>query len=124
MRAGLTRAARRLTWSAILNGAALALSQYRPDRLRNRPASPSAGTPWPISAACFLGALYATTLLRRKSLWANDTPPFEPAAIWDFAFWAVIGIVVGGRIGYVLFYNLPYYAANPAEIIALWDGGM
>ncbi len=36
----------------------------------------------------------------------------------------MIGIVLGGRIGYVLFYNFPYYAAHPADIVALWDGGM
>jgi phosphatidylglycerol---prolipoprotein diacylglyceryl transferase len=75
-------------------------------------------------AGVFLGAWYATSLLKRKTLWANDRPPFEPVAIWDFAFWAVIGIVLGGRIGYVLFYNFPYYSAHPNEIIALWDGGM
>ena len=75
-------------------------------------------------AGVFLGAWYATTLLRRKTLWANERPPFEPAAIWDFAFWAVIGIVLGGRIGYVLFYNFPYYSTHPGDIIALWDGGM
>jgi len=70
------------------------------------------------------GALYAYGLLRRKTLWASGSPPFEPAAIWDFAFWAVIGIVVGGRVGYVLFYNLPLYMANPLQAFALWDGGM
>jgi phosphatidylglycerol:prolipoprotein diacylglycerol transferase len=75
-------------------------------------------------AGVLLGALYAMSLLRRRSLWANNTPPFPANDIWDFAFWAVIGIVLGGRIGYVLFYNLPYYASHPAEIIALWDGGM
>jgi phosphatidylglycerol---prolipoprotein diacylglyceryl transferase len=71
-----------------------------------------------------LGAAYGMTLLARKTLWRDGKPPFEPGAIWDFAFWAVIGIVVGGRLGYVLFYNLPHYLANPADIIALWDGGM
>ncbi len=75
-------------------------------------------------AGVFLGAWYATSLLNRPKLWANDKPPFPAAAIWDFAFWAVIGIVLGGRIGYVLFYNFPYYAAHPVDIIALWDGGM
>jgi phosphatidylglycerol:prolipoprotein diacylglycerol transferase len=75
-------------------------------------------------AGVFLGAWYATTLLKRKDLWAGDKPPFEPNAIWDFAFWAVIGIVLGGRLGYVLFYNFPYYTAHPNEILALWDGGM
>jgi phosphatidylglycerol:prolipoprotein diacylglycerol transferase len=75
-------------------------------------------------AGVFIGAAYGWTLLRRKELWANSRPPFEAGAIFDFAFWAVIGIVVGGRLGYVLFYNLPYYAANPGQIIAVWDGGM
>ena len=71
-----------------------------------------------------LGALYGWTLLRRKSLWAKGSPPFEAAAIFDFAFWAVIGIVVGGRLGYVLFYSPVYFLENPEEIIAVWDGGM
>lgn len=71
-----------------------------------------------------LGAAYGTTLLARHGLWKDNRPPFAPGAIWDFAFWAVIGIIVGGRIGYVLFYNLPDFVAHPAEIIAVWDGGM
>ncbi len=75
-------------------------------------------------AGVFGGAWYATSLLSRPQLWADDRPPFATKAIWDFAFWAVIGIVVGGRLGYVLFYNLPWYLANPGEIVALWDGGM
>jgi phosphatidylglycerol:prolipoprotein diacylglycerol transferase len=46
-------------------------------------------------AGVFGGAWYATTVLKRPALGANETPPFPVAAIWDFAFWAVIGIVVG-----------------------------
>jgi phosphatidylglycerol---prolipoprotein diacylglyceryl transferase len=75
-------------------------------------------------AGVFLGAWYATTLLKRETLWPADKPPFPAPAIWDFAFWSVIGIVLGGRVGYVLFYNLPYYLEHPADIVALWDGGM
>jgi phosphatidylglycerol:prolipoprotein diacylglycerol transferase len=75
-------------------------------------------------AGVFLGAWYATSLLKRETLWADDKPPFPAPAIWDFAFWSVIGIVIGGRLGYVLFYNFPFYLAHPADIIALWDGGM
>jgi phosphatidylglycerol:prolipoprotein diacylglycerol transferase len=71
-----------------------------------------------------LGGVYGYVLLKQKDLWKDGRPPFEAPAIWDFAFWAVVGIVVGGRVGYVLFYNLSYYAANPGEVIALWDGGM
>jgi len=72
----------------------------------------------------FLGAAYAATLLRRPALWADGRPPFPAPAIWDFAFWTVIGIVIGGRLGYVLFYNLGYYAQHPLEALMLWDGGM
>jgi phosphatidylglycerol:prolipoprotein diacylglycerol transferase len=71
-----------------------------------------------------LGGLYGMALLSRRSLWANTSPPFKPAEVWDFAFWAVLGIILGGRLGYVLFYNLPYYAQNPLEAFAIWDGGM
>lgn len=71
-----------------------------------------------------LGALYGMTVLGRKSLWANNAPPFKPAEIFDFAFWAVLGIVLGGRVGYVLFYNLHYFSQHPLEALALWDGGM
>ena len=38
--------------------------------------------------------------------------------------WVTLGIILGGRIGYVLFYNLPYFAAHPLEIVQLWNGGM
>jgi phosphatidylglycerol:prolipoprotein diacylglycerol transferase len=70
------------------------------------------------------GAAYAASLLKNTALWAGARPPFPAPAIWDFAFWAMLGIVVGGRAGYVLFYNLPHYLAAPGEIFALWDGGM
>lgn len=71
-----------------------------------------------------LGALYGYGLLAKKSLWINNTPPFPAPAIYDFAFYAMLGIVLGGRIGYVLFYNLPLYLARPLEVFSLWDGGM
>lgn len=42
----------------------------------------------------------------------------------DMVFYATLGIILGGRLGYVLFYKPAYYAANPLEILQLWDGGM
>lgn len=71
-----------------------------------------------------LGALYGMTLLARRSLWADNAPPFKPNDIWDFAFWTMLAIVLGGRIGYVLFYNLPMYLANPLQVFNTLDGGM
>ena len=71
-----------------------------------------------------LGAAYGYLLLRNERLWHRGAPPFPAKDIWDFAFWAMISIVIGGRAGYVLFYNLPYYLENPAQIINTLDGGM
>lgn len=45
-------------------------------------------------------------------------------AIEDMIMWAVLGIMLGGRLGYILFYKLDYYLANPAHIFMLWEGGM
>ena len=71
-----------------------------------------------------LGAAYGYLLLANSRLWHKGTPPFEAGDIWDFAFWTMMAIVVGGRLGYVLFYNLPFYLANPVQIINTLDGGM
>jgi len=75
-------------------------------------------------AGIFLGVGYAMLLVRRKPLWPDNTPPMSDSEVFDFAFWVVIGIIVGGRLGYVLFYNPAFFLANPVEIVALWDGGM
>ena len=39
-------------------------------------------------------------------------------------FWVTLGVIVGGRLGYVMFYNAPYYLANPGAALAVWQGGM
>lgn len=44
--------------------------------------------------------------------------------VGDFLTYAIVGIIVGARLGYGLFYNLSYYAHNPAKMIAVWEGGM
>ena len=70
------------------------------------------------------GWWYAKRLIRTPRLWANDTAPMKPEDIDDFVFWAALGIVLGGRLGYVLFYDLQRYLAHPADIVAIWQGGM
>src|ERR1700690_2789978 len=42
----------------------------------------------------------------------------------DFLVWATLGVVLGGRVGYVLFYNLHHYLDHPIEALYLWQGGM
>ncbi|MEE8189872.1 MAG: prolipoprotein diacylglyceryl transferase [Kiloniellales bacterium] len=58
--------------------------------------------------------------------WAAARPPrsVSAAAIDDYLLWATLGVVLGGRLGYVLFYKPGFYLANPQEIVFLWMGGM
>ena len=52
------------------------------------------------------------------------TEPPQPKHYDDFLTWAVVGVVFGGRLGYVLVYNLPYYIEHPLEMFVTWHGGM
>ncbi|MEA2759722.1 MAG: phosphatidylglycerol---prolipoprotein diacylglyceryl transferase [Methylobacteriaceae bacterium] len=74
-------------------------------------------------AGLILGWLYARALAGRDSLW-NGTPHPSPRSLDDLLVYCALGVVLGGRIGYVLFYNFSYYAAHLAEIPAVWKGGM
>ncbi|MGF7004552.1 prolipoprotein diacylglyceryl transferase [Aminobacter sp. BE322] len=67
---------------------------------------------------------YGKRLLTSPRLWSNGQAPMKPEALDDFVLWAAIGIVAGGRIGYILFYDLARYLANPMDMIAVWEGGM
>ena len=70
-----------------------------------------------------LGWLYARALIKNERLWGGPAPITLPQ-IDDFILWVTLGIIVGGRTGYVLFYNLPFFIEHPAEIFELWKGGM
>jgi phosphatidylglycerol:prolipoprotein diacylglycerol transferase len=58
--------------------------------------------------------------------WLTTRPPREvdAEAFDDFLLWATLGIILGGRLGYVLFYKPGFYLANPQEILMVWRGGM
>ena len=70
-----------------------------------------------------LGWLYARALLKNERLWGGPAPISLPQ-LDDFILWVTIGIILGGRTGYVLFYNLPFFIQHPIEILELWNGGM
>ena len=74
-------------------------------------------------AGILLGWAYARALIRNQRYWGGDAP-LSVADYDDFILWVTLGIILGGRIGYVLFYNLPFFAAHPLEIFQLWNGGM
>ena len=67
---------------------------------------------------------YGKRLVTNPKLWANGTLPMKSTDLDDFVVWAAIGVVLGGRIGYVLFYDFARYLANPLDIFAVWQGGM
>ncbi len=70
-----------------------------------------------------LGWLYARALIKNEKLWGGPAP-ITLLQMDDFILWVTIGIILGGRTGYVLFYNLPFFIEHPAEIFELWKGGM
>ena len=70
-----------------------------------------------------LGWLYARAIIRNETLWGGKAP-MTVTDYDDFIVWVTLGIILGGRIGYVLFYNPAYFLAHPVEILQLWNGGM
>ena len=74
-------------------------------------------------AGIVLGWIYARALLKKERLWGGPAP-ITLLQLDDFILWVTIGIILGGRTGYVLFYNLPFFIAHPGEIFELWKGGM
>ena len=70
-----------------------------------------------------LGWIYARSLIKKERLWGGAAPITLPQ-MDDFILWVTVGIILGGRAGYVLFYNLPFFIQNPLEIFELWKGGM
>src|SRR5438477_11323502 len=69
------------------------------------------------------GWLYARALVGVERLWGGPAP-ITVTDFDDFVLWVTLGIILGGRTGYVLFYNLPYFTEHPLEVFQLWKGGM
>ena len=72
----------------------------------------------------FIGWQIIAMALRRAHLWGNDRPPMATKQLEDLLTYIVLGVIVGGRLGYVLFYNPSYFFANPLEIPKVWTGGL
>ena len=75
-------------------------------------------------AGIVIAGLLIAWACRRPALWPGGRPPMAPALAEPLVTWIVAGVVLGGRIGYCLFYQPAYYLANPLEILAVWQGGM
>ena len=67
-----------------------------------------------LTAAFFI--IKARAASRKVALSIDD--------LHDLILYAAVGVILGGRLGYIFFYNLPYYLAHPAKFLAIWEGGM
>jgi phosphatidylglycerol:prolipoprotein diacylglycerol transferase len=74
-------------------------------------------------AGILIGWLLARALIANERLWGGPAP-MTVTDFDDFVLWCTLGVILGGRIGYVLFYNSEHFLAHPAEILKLWNGGM
>lgn len=70
-----------------------------------------------------LGWRIIVALMRRPALWGGKSP-MAAEKVEELLTWVVAGVVLGGRLGFVLFYEPSFYFSNPSEIIKVWNGGM
>ncbi|NOX40314.1 MAG: prolipoprotein diacylglyceryl transferase [Alphaproteobacteria bacterium] len=67
---------------------------------------------------------WIVALVNRPDLWRDNKAPIAAKQVEDLLTWVILGVILGGRLGYVLFYQPAYYWANPLEIPMVWQGGM
>lgn len=63
-------------------------------------------------------------VLKKEYLWKNNEPPMEDRDVDSLISYLIVGVIFGGRLGYVLFYNFEYFLIQPLAILRVWDGGM
>ena len=75
-------------------------------------------------AGLIFASWYMKRLVSNPKLWGGVKPSMTVPQIDDFFIWSILGVVLGGRLGYVLFYKPLYFLWNPLDIFKVWDGGM
>lgn len=75
-------------------------------------------------AGILIGWRICVRTVNRPALWSESGPPLTRKQIEDLLTWIILGVIIGGRLGFVLFYQPQYYLQNPLEIFMVWQGGM
>ena len=75
-------------------------------------------------AGLVIGWRLVVALVRRPRLWPGGSAPMTPAQVEELLTAVILGVILGGRLGYVLFYNPGYYLQHPVEALYVWQGGM
>jgi len=71
-----------------------------------------------------IGWRITVAAVKRPTLWPANTAPMSPQQVEDLLTWVIIGVLIGGRLGFVIFYKPFFYLENPHLIPAVWEGGM
>ena len=71
-----------------------------------------------------IGWRLALVAVKAARLWPDNASPMKPAQVEDLLTSVILGVIVGGRLGYVVFYQPAYYLAHPLEALMIWQGGM
>ena len=71
-----------------------------------------------------LGWIYATKIIKKTSENNYNYKSIKKSDFDDLILYLILGIIIGGRIGYIVFYNIEYYSHNFLEIFKVWEGGM
>lgn len=71
-----------------------------------------------------LGWRLVVASVKRPHLWHDASAPMTPPQVEDLLTWVILGVILGGRLGFVLFYQPGYYLQNPMQILQVWQGGM
>ena len=75
-------------------------------------------------AGILIGWRYGVTLIRNSRLWRGATPAATERQVDDLVLWITLAIIVGGRLGSILFYNISVIWTDPVEVLRIWKGGM
>ena len=75
-------------------------------------------------AGFLIGWKIGVAAIRRPHVWLYNSPPLSASDFEKLVSWLILGVIIGGRLGYVLFYKPAYFLSNPLEIVMVWKGGM
>jgi phosphatidylglycerol:prolipoprotein diacylglycerol transferase len=75
-------------------------------------------------AGFVIGWRLIVAAVRRPALWRGGAAPMTPEQVEALLTWIILGVILGGRLGFVLVYQPAYYLAHPAQILRVWEGGM
>lgn len=74
-------------------------------------------------AGILIGWRLAVAAVNRPHLWSGG-PPMTAEQVERLLTWVILGVILGGRLGFVAFYQPAYYLQNPADVLRIWEGGM